>query len=168
MFDRDLCLQVVVIVIYILIWYLSLAASASICSMSTFCMIERHCFSLMLHCCCASSTLAWSFLSVVKTIFVLVFGYPSNIDNERVLSWACSRWNWQNRPQKGKGKCFIGLVVELVEQRFYFLKAVGSFPTVGRVFWSLSVGPSRWLGLVIWLLGNVPFHFAFLWSFLLT
>ena len=46
MFDRDLFLQVVVIVIYVLIWYLSLAASASICLMSTFCMIERHCFSL--------------------------------------------------------------------------------------------------------------------------
>ena len=53
-------------------------------------MIERHFLSFMLHCCFASSTLGWSSLSVVKTDFVLVFGVPSNVENERVLTWACS------------------------------------------------------------------------------
>jgi len=127
-------------------------------------MIERHCFSLILHCCCASSILAWSSLSVVKAIG-LVFSYPSNTDNERVLSWAWSRRNWQNRPQEGKEKCFIGHVVQLVEQQCCFLKVVGSFLAVGRVFCSPCVGWCLWLGLVIWLLGNVPFSFYLLMVF---
>ena len=83
-----------------------------------------------------------------------------------MLSWACSRRNWQNRPQEGKEKCFIGLVVELVEQRCYFLKVVGSFPTVSRAFCSPCVGLSLWSGLVIWPVENVLFRFIFLLSFL--
>ena len=129
--------------------------------MESFYRIERRCISLMLHRSCASSTLAWSSLSVVKTTFVWVFGYLSNIDNEKVLSWACRRRNWQDRSKEGKEKCFTGLVVELVEQRCSFLKVGGSLPTVDRVFCCPCVGSSLWLGLVIWLLENVPFPLSF-------
>ena len=51
-------------------------------------MIQRHCLSFMLHCYSASSTLGWLSLSLVKTTFGLVCSYRSNVENERVLTWA--------------------------------------------------------------------------------